>query len=408
MPSPFRVLLFDDAGRDHLLPLSWTRPCCDFRVGIETLREQWSRTLGLTAEALPPRWLQGVYPVEAATGALLINGRCLPDEPLHKAVLALEPGEGLRTQDHTLLAYRCSAELDAEEGLEAASKPAEADGGMQLATYDGFPRLINRLWDVFGRNGEALLASFTAITAGRQSEALPPSNNVLGDHPVFLEAGADAQGSFFDTREGPIYLGPDSQVMPGCLLRGPIALGTGAVLKMGAKIYGPTTIGPGCKVGGEVNNTVFFANSNKAHDGFIGNAVIGAWANLGADTNNSNLKNDYGTVRVWNAALDQEEDSGLQFCGLFVADHAKAGINTMFNTGTVVGVAANVFGGGFPPKRIPSFSWGGAHGLENYRLDKATEVASRVLDRRGLVFGQAERDLFRFIHRETHDLHGMW
>jgi UDP-N-acetylglucosamine diphosphorylase/glucosamine-1-phosphate N-acetyltransferase len=224
----------------------------------------------------------------------------------------------------------------------------------------------------------------------------------LGDPSLlFLEPGAKAQASIFNTQTGPIYLGKDSEVMEGCLVRGGLALCEGAGLKMGAKIYGPTTIGPHAKVGGEVNNSVILGYSNKGHEGFLGNSVLGEWCNLGADTNNSNLKNTYDAVDIWDYAQGRYRSTGLQFCGLFMGDHAKTGINTMLNTGTVVGVAANVFGGGFPPKFIPDFSWGGAEGLTTHRLDKALQTAKAVMARRNTPLTEAAAQLLQAVFQQT-------
>jgi UDP-N-acetylglucosamine diphosphorylase/glucosamine-1-phosphate N-acetyltransferase len=398
MPDAPRLLLADDPHRAGLYPLTATRPCAGLRVGIDTLAGRWTRLSGLAAGVHVPHVLRPAFPPEAAPGALVANGRLLPDAELAAAVLALAPGTGLAAEDGSPLAWRCAPGAAPAEDADGHAVPE----GIRLEAWTGGPvRWLARPWDLFLRNAEALAEDFAGRTAGRASAPLAPDNTVIGEHPVFLEPGAEARGALFDTRNGPVYLDRDAEVMPGCLVRGPVALGRGAVLKMGAKIYGATTIGPGCKVGGEVNNSILQAHSNKAHDGFLGNSVLGAWCNLGADTNNSNLKNDYGPVRVWDEASGAFADSGLQFCGLFMGDHSKAGINTMFNTGTVVGVSANVFGGGFPPKRIPDFAWGGAEGLVPYRLDKALATADRVLARRGLALSEGERAVLAALHARS-------
>jgi UDP-N-acetylglucosamine diphosphorylase/glucosamine-1-phosphate N-acetyltransferase len=249
-------------------------------------------------------------------------------------------------------------------------------------------------------NDYAIRNDFARLTRGRVSQPITATNTVIGD-AIFIEPGAKVEASVLNASTGPIYIGADAEVMEGCLVRGPFALGAHGVLKMGAKVYGATTLGPGCKVGGEVNNVVFFANSNKAHDGFLGNAVLGEWCNLGADSNNSNLKNNYEPVKLWSEAQERFVPTGLQFCGLIMADHSKCGINTMFNTGTVVGVSCNIFGAGFPRNFVPSFSWGGASGITTYQLNKAAQTATVVLSRRNLAFDQVEANLMSAVFAMT-------
>jgi UDP-N-acetylglucosamine diphosphorylase/glucosamine-1-phosphate N-acetyltransferase len=261
---------------------------------------------------------------------------------------------------------------------------------------------VENVWDIFSKNGDAIKADFDLITRGRTSQPLSTSNTVIGDaKQIFLEEGAIVEASILNTNTGPIYIDKDAEIMEGSVVRGPFSLGEHAALKLSTKIYGPTTVGPHSKVGGEVNNSVIFAYSNKGHDGFLGNSVIGEWCNLGADTNNSNLKNNYGNVKLYNYSQKKMIDTGLQFCGLIMGDHSKCGINTMFNTGTVVGVGANIFGGGFPPTHISSFSWGGADGMEEYKFDKMIETASRVYARRNLTVNAVEKDILEKIFKNT-------
>lgn len=250
-------------------------------------------------------------------------------------------------------------------------------------------------------NDTALRDDFIQLTAGRRSAPLSKTNHVIGDGAIFIEEGASMECAILNTHGGPIYIGKNAEVMESCVIRGPFALGEGSQLKIGAKIYGPTTIGPACRVGGEVNNSVIFGFSNKAHDGFLGNSVIGEWCNLGADSNNSNLKNNYSNVKMWSYEEEAFVNTGLQFCGLVMADHSKCSINTMFNTGTVVGVSANIFGTGFPPKFIPSFSWGGSEGFSTYRVEEAMETAARVYERRKLSFNEPEQTIFRHLFEIT-------
>jgi UDP-N-acetylglucosamine diphosphorylase/glucosamine-1-phosphate N-acetyltransferase len=256
-------------------------------------------------------------------------------------------------------------------------------------------------YDIFSKNGEAIEADFIHITAGRSSQAIPEGNQVLNPERIFIEEGAKINFSILNASTGSIYIGKNAEVMEGCKIRGPFALCEDAGLKMDAKIYGPTTVGPHCKVGGEVNNVVFYAYSNKGHDGFVGNAVIGEWVNMGADTNNSNLKNTYDEVKLWNYRTNRFEKTGLTFCGLMMADHAKCGINTMFNTGTVVGVGANIFGSGFPRNFIPSFSWGGAQGFETFVLNKFFKTAEAVYKRRNVPFTEADKELLSVVFEQS-------
>jgi len=260
---------------------------------------------------------------------------------------------------------------------------------------------IEYTWDIFSKNGEAIQEDFNLLTNGRRSQPIPSSNNVIAAENIFIEEGAKLEFATLNASNGPIYIGKDAEIMEGALVRGPLALCEGAILKLGAKIYGPTTVGPYSKVGGEVNNSVIFANSNKGHDGFLGNSVLGEWCNLGADTNTSNLKNNYDEVRLWDYQTEGFAKTGLQFCGLMMGDHSKCGINTMFNTGTVVGVSANIFGSGFPRNFIPSFSWGGSAGFTVYLTKKAFEVAEIVMSRRHVEFTEHDRAILEHVFEET-------
>ncbi|MBI1192400.1 MAG: glucose-1-phosphate thymidylyltransferase [Bacteroidetes bacterium] len=416
MPQAQRVLLVDDSGRDSLLPLALTRPIAHFRLGVDTLLDKWTRAfaglhaaeespvnplpaLSRSATSVPsilphvpghalPEWRQTPQPDD-----LFVLSRLLPDASLAAALQQLQPGQVL-VQDGQWLGARAGV------ALEADALPRIADFAETVA-YAEPVSVLRHLWELVEWNPACIAVDVQALTAGRQSQPLDASVTVLGAHTVFLEPGAVVVASVLDAREGPLYFGAASEVMPGCLLRGPFALGEHAVLKMGAKIYGGTSIGPGCRAGGEISQSLLMANSNKGHDGFLGHSVLGEWCNLGADTNTSNLKNDYGTVKLYNAASGQYENTGRQFCGLFMGDHSKAGINTMFNTGTVVGVCANIFGGGFPPKFLPSFSWGGAEDLSTYRPEKALETARRVMARRQQALSAEQEKTLNRIFEQT-------
>jgi UDP-N-acetylglucosamine diphosphorylase/glucosamine-1-phosphate N-acetyltransferase len=374
------LILFDcHKNRENLLPLSFTRPLADMRVGILTIREKWEKVFGQKSYSLTEGYLQGKFVAcSDAAPALYINGAVLPDDKLVEATKHLGALQSL-TANGILIAFKTEKGHLNYENFEAIAK------SFTHINYELPVTHVAHTWDIFRLNDQALKADFELLTKGRKSEALSASNKLIGPvENIFIEPGGKVEACILNTWTGPIYVGHDAEIMEGCVVRGPLALGEHAALKMAAKVYGPTTLGPHCKAGGELNNVIFFGYSNKAHDGFLGNSVIGEWCNLGADTNNSNLKNNYANVDVFSYRDGKSVDTGLVFCGLVMGDHSKCGINTMFNTGTVVGVSANIFGGDFPPKFIPSFSWGGAQWLRTFTFDKAMEVATRMMERRGL------------------------
>lgn len=389
MPS---LIVFDDDSRNHLFPLTLSRPIGDLRIGILTIREKWEKLLGMNGSFLTDDSLRELFPVSFQDHNILVNGSVVPDEALAKAVLELRPGQAYQHEETLIAACLDQASVEA---LIAG------DDFGELAAFEleGMaPWLIKRPADIFTGNDKAIRQDFSQLTTGRSSASISETNTVIGPaDQLFVEPGASIEACTFNVTTGPIYVGKDAVVLEGGLFRGPIAICEGGVLKMGAKIYGATTVGPRCKVGGEVNNVVFHSNSNKGHDGYLGNAVIGKWCNIGADTNASNLKNDYGEVRVWDYVTERFAHTGLQFHGLVMGDHSKVGINTMLNTGTVIGFSANVFGEGFPRTFIPSFIWGGANGVTTYRLDKALATADRVLARRGQALSEADRTLFTHL-----------
>lgn len=382
------LILFDDPHRIHLLPLTFTRPASDIRVGILTIAGKWEQEFGCAGSFLTVDYLQGKYPCLPGDDNLLVNGILLPDPVLLEALRKLRQDQAL-VKEGVLLAVRTG-----KDGVENFN----ADTWMQKGVeYAGPVSIVDHPWKIFSLNGQEIEADFSRLTRNGESGKLSATVRVDRPENVFVEAGF--RGEFFtlNASRGPIFLGKDSEIMEGSVIRGPFALCEGSVVKMGARIYGPTTIGPYCKVGGEINNSVLQANSNKSHDGFLGNSVLGEWCNLGADTNNSNLKNNYGEVKVWSYASKKMVGTGRQFCGLIMGDHSKCAINTMFNTGTVVGVSANIFGPGFPPTFIPSFSWGGAESLSDYKLSKALETASRVMERREMELTQEDQDILEHI-----------
>jgi UDP-N-acetylglucosamine diphosphorylase/glucosamine-1-phosphate N-acetyltransferase len=377
------TILFDDQEVSHLYPFTLTRPAAEIRCGILTLAEKWKLCLSADISYSCAEHLCAKYPAKLEAENLFINGSVLPDTALLTAIQALESGEALRSENG-LIAYR-GAQL------------AEAEQAKSLQFTDEFFQ-ISRIHNIFSFNHHQINLDFERLTSNRVSQTLSSTNTVIGKHPIFLEEGAKAEATVFNTSEGPIYLGKNSEVMEGALIRGPFALCESAGIKMGAKIYNGTTVGPHSKVGGEVSNSVIFAYSNKGHDGFLGNSVLGEWCNLGADTNNSNLKNNYEIVKLWNYQTERFEKTGLQFCGLFMGDHSKCGINTMFNTGTVVGVSANIFGSGFPRNFVPSFSWGGAQGFDTYTPAKAFQTAELVMQRRHIELSEDDKNILNYIY----------
>lgn len=385
-------ILFDDDCRDHLLPFTFTRPVCEIRVGILTIREKWQRSLNAKISHFTADYLSKKFPSEVKEVNYLINGSVLPDPRLVAQVKSLQTGEAIVEND--LLVAACISFPEPVVQVKVSDIISQSKVIIPATPT----RSVRKLTDIFFRNGEALRDDYKLVTYRRRSAALYESNKVVGRHNIFVEEGAVVEFAYLNASQGPIYIGKNAEIMEGSMIRGPFALCEGSTVKMGAKIYDPTTIGPYSSVGGEIKNSVIFGYSNKAHDGYLGNAVIGEWCNLGASTNNSNLKNDYSEVKLWDYALKKFEPTGLQFCGLMMGDHSKCSINTMFNTGTVVGVFANIFGAGFPRNFIPSFSWGGVSGFTDYKIDKALNVAGRVMERRQVKLAPEDAEILTHIY----------
>ena len=373
-----KIQLVDGKHRSHLLPLTYTRPVAELRCGIITIAEKYTKRgheIGYGTEA----YLNAKYPsIEAE---VLVSGSVCPTDVFLEAVAGLSSGQAL-IQGDELLAFK---------GEKWEDEPSE------IIPFSGALSLITRPWDIWSKNASELNLDFDLLTKDRFSAPIDATNTVIGDK-VFLEEGAKATASILNATSGPIYLAKNAEIMEGCIVRGGLALGESSALKMGAKIYGATTLGPHCKVGGEVNNSVIIGYSNKGHDGFLGNSALGEWCNLGADTNNSNLKNNYDEVKAWSYVDGRFAKTGQQFCGLIMGDHSKSGINTMFNTGTVVGVSANVYGAGFPRNFIASFTWGGPQGTMEYRIDKALDTADRMMKRRGLEVDEVEKAILEQVY----------
>lgn len=385
------IILFDDSTYQNLLPLTFTRPIADLRIGILTIAEKWAKHLGQAYSWHTRDYLQGKFPINITADNLFINGAVCPDETLVEAIGNLKIGQALNYQDQ-LIAVR----LD-----EGDAKTFDPTVNYLAASSTHLPVIIRYPEYVFRYNDVELRKDFSLITKGRESAAMSSTNTIIGPD-FFAEEGTKAECCTFNTTNGPIYLSHDTEVWEGTNIRGAFALCDHSQLKMGTKIYGATTIGPYCRVGGEINNVVMWGYSNKGHEGYMGNTVIGEWCNIGADSNNSNLKNNYTEVKLWDYATEHYRNTGLQFCGLIMADHVKCGINTMFNTGTVVGVGANVFGAGFPVNHVPDFSWGGADGFEEYRIGKMLETTGRVFDRREhRSFDENEQQILKRVFELT-------
>ncbi|CCG98274.1 hypothetical protein FAES_0260 [Fibrella aestuarina BUZ 2] len=386
-----QYILFDEPGiRTAMLPFTFTRPVAHIRIGIWTITEKWQNWLGSPVSHLTEAYLQTKFPQQTADDNVYINGAICPTDALVTAIQQLANGEALLLADQTLVAVRTQQRLGAAP---------TAAGYVALTTTES-PTVLRQLPDIFLQNGDQIRADFAKITAGRTSAPLTdPYTRVYGAENLFIEEGATIRAAVLNAEAGPIYIGRNATISEGTIMIGPFALCDNATVNWGGKMRNNTTVGPYCKVGGEVGNSVFFGYSNKGHDGFLGNSVVGEWCNLGANVNNSNLKNDYTNVKLHSYATGQLEDTGRLFCGLMMGDYTKAGISTMFNTGTVVGVNVNVFGAGFQPKHVPSFSWGGAaEGFSQYRLDKALQVVRETVSRRNMAFTEADEAILREIY----------
>lgn len=382
-------ILFDGPYRNNLLPFTFTRPVADIRVGVLTIRQKWESYLELTTTTVTEDYLSEKFPMVEMEENIMINACFLPNLEVVAQVKILKQNQALFKDEDVIAFY-------VKEGEEVSDFST-----FEAIEFEGDIIKIEHTWDIFAKNGEAIAEDFDLITAGRTSEPIPTSVNALNAKHIFIEKGAQLNFVTLNASNGPIYIGKNAEIMEGSVVRGPFALCNNAVLKLTTKIYGPTTVGPFSKVGGEVNNSVIFGYSNKGHDGFLGNSVIGEWCNLGADTNNSNLKNNYAEVRLWDYDTQGFAKTGLQFCGLMMGDHSKCGINTMFNTGTVVGVSANIFGSGFPRNFVPSFSWGGSKGFVTYKTSKAFEVAEVVMSRRHEAFTDQDKAILEQVFEDT-------
>lgn len=370
-------ILSDNGLHLRFAPLTLTRPLGTVRMGIMTNEERiyhFNKDSVIYYETEDYLCLK--YPKCSDVDAIVINAQIILTEALMLAISNLKQGEKLVQQDLWIAKY----------------------GNEKTIEYTGELLVVQQRWDIFQLNDKALKLDFEWLTKGRTTQQLSATNTVIGSvNQIFLEEGAMVEASILNTHGGPIYVGKNAEIMEGSVVRGGLALCESAALKLATKVYGATTLGPHCKVGGEVNNVVFQAYSNKGHDGFLGNSVIGEWCNLGADTNSSNLKNNYSNVSAYSYESQSIEKTNIQFMGLMMGDHSKCGINTMFNTATVCGVSCNIYGGDFPPKYIPSFSWGGANGFEKFKLSKAIEAAEAMMTRRHVEFTEGDRKIFEYL-----------
>ena len=386
------IILFDGNAHQTLLPLTFTRPVADLRIGILTIAEKWGKYLKSDFSFHTQPYLSIKFPAKIEADNIFINGAVCPDEQLLEAIDKLAIGYTLK-YNNQLIAVKLT------EGDAKKFDPSSAFGA--VVSYDSEPVMLKYPEDIFRKNDAELRKDFKLLTKGRTSASISSTNTIIGAD-FFAEEGAIADCSTFNTTNGPIYLDKKTEVWEGTHIRGAFALHNNSQVKMGTKIYGATTIGPYCRVGGEINNAVVWGYSSKGHEGYLGNAVVGEWCNIGADSNNSNLKNNYAEVKLWDYTTQRFRKTGLQFCGLIMSDHSKCAINTMFNTGTVAGIGANIFGAGFPRNFIPDFSWGGPQGYEEYSLKRMFETTEKVFARRDhRVFDQAEQDILSEVFRLT-------
>lgn len=381
-------ILFDGPHRNALLPFTFTRPVADIRVGILTIREKWEKYLGYTTTTITEEYLSDKWPMVEMENNVMINASFLPNDILVEMVKNLEVNQAI-FQDEEVVAFF------ANEGEEVDFDSFE------VIEFTNECIKIENTWDIFQKNDVAIREDFELLTEDRYSQPIPKSVNVLSPEHIFIEEGAKLEFVTLNASTGPIYIGKNAEIMEGSVIRGPFALCESGRVKLATKVYGATTVGPHSVIGGEVNNSVLFAYSNKGHDGFLGNAVLGEWCNIGADSNNSNLKNNYEEVKLWSYETENFAKTGLQFCGLMMGDHSKCGINTMFNTGTVVGVSTNIFGAGFPRNFVPSFSWGGASGFTTYLTKKAFDTAKIVMARRNVEFSEEDAKILEHVFEET-------
>ncbi|MFM9826484.1 GlmU family protein [Flavobacterium sp.] len=382
-------ILFDGPERNALLPFTFTRPVADIRIGILTIREKWEMRLGSTTTTITEEYLSEKFPMVEMEENVMINASFLPNSILAEMIKNLTSNQAIFKNEDIIAFF--THENQEEVDFDT----------YDIIQFDGDCLRVEHTWDIFAKNDTAIREDFELLTEDRKSQPIPKSVNTIAKENIFIEEGAKLEFVTLNASTGPIYIGKNAEIMEGSVIRGPFALCESGRVKLASKVYGATTVGPHSVIGGEVNNSVLFGYSNKGHDGFLGNSVLGEWCNIGADSNNSNLKNNYEEVRLWSYETESFAKTGLQFCGLMMGDHSKCGINTMFNTGTVVGVSANIFGAGFPRNFVPSFSWGGASGFTTYLTNKAFETAKKVMERRNVEFMEEDAKILEQVFEVT-------
>lgn len=382
-------ILFDGPARTALLPFTFTRPVADIRIGILTIREKWEMRLGSTTTTVTEDYLSEKFPMVEMEENVMINASFIPNAILAEMVSNLGSNQAIFKGDDVIAFYT-------EENQEEVDFET-----YEIIEFEGECIRVEHTWDIFANNDAAIREDFVLITEDRKSKPIPKTVNTIAKENIFIEEGAKLEFVTLNASTGPIYIGKNAEIMEGSVIRGPFALCESGRVKLASKVYGATTVGPHSVIGGEVNNAVLFGYSNKGHDGFLGNSVLGEWCNIGADTNSSNLKNNYDEVKLWSYETEGFAKTGLQFCGLMMGDHSKCGINTMFNTGTVVGVSTNIFGSGFPRNFVPSFSWGGNSGFTTYLTSKAFETAKIVMARRQVEFTDEDAKILEHVFEDT-------
>ena len=382
-------ILFDGTVRNALLPFTFTRPVADIRIGILTIREKWENYLATTTTTLTEEYLSEKFPMVEMEENVMINASFLPNDILSEMVKNLESNQAIFKGEEVIAFFT----YDTQEEVDFDT--------YEIIEFNQDCLRLEHTWDIFAKNDVAIREDFELLTDDRKSQPIPKSVNVISPENIFIEEGAKLEFVTLNASTGPIYIGKNAEIMEGSVIRGPFALCESGRVKLASKVYGATTVGPYSVIGGEVSNSVLMGYSNKGHDGFLGNAVLGEWCNIGADSNNSNLKNNYEEVKLWSYETENFAKTGLQFCGLMMGDHSKCGINTMFNTGTVVGVSTNIFGAGFPRNFIPSFSWGGNAGFTTYLTNKAFQTAKIVMARRNIEFTDEDAKILEHVFETT-------
>lgn len=390
-------LIFFDSNYlfDNFLPLTFLRPSADLRIGILKIHEKWQKRLeNDQISFLTKNYLQDKFKINFSEKNIYINGNLLPNENICLQIKDLAENESIFLGEY-LLAFVSKKKFENYENLYQNAQVSKVQKINEA-------KLLINIWDLFLENRDQIVADFELITKNRKSLPIKDPNTVVyGKENIFLEEGAKVKSAILDAEDAPIYLGKNSTVELGAIIRGAFAICEGGIVGMGAKMRGNSTFGKFCKVGGEVNNSIFQDFSNKGHDGFLGNSLIGEWCNFGADSNTSNMKNNYSQVKIWDFNTNNYISSNLQFVGVIMGDHVKCGINTMLNTGTVVGTGANIFDAGFPPKFVPPFAWGNTNNFQTFRLAEMLETCQKVMLRRNQNLSKIDQKILETVFEQT-------